>query len=693
MPMDFFERQEQARANSRRMVLLFLLALPGVVVAVYGVSLGVFGVAWGFLAFWRSVFLDVYPWPSSTGAFVRALWQPTLFLWVTAATVLIVLCGSLYKARQLAPGGRVVALLLGGERLDPDTRKPEELRLLHVVEEMSVASGTPMPDIYVLRREFALNAFVAGHNVGDMVVCATEGCLRNLTRDEVQGVMAHEYSHILNGDMRLNLRLMALVHGLFCITLFSEWVMSRTYRQSERDIGAGADHRTGATVILDLFVLVAGFLLAFIGWNGAFFGRIIKGAVARQREFLADAAAVQFTRYPEGLANALKRVQASPDKSILRSPRAEEASHIFFCNGLEEGRWTLTATHPPLGERIQRIETMMGRSLVPGPQRREEDADAAEADLVGLVTRLLGPCAAVSDRPETRRIEARDPLVNVGVPLAGHLAYASKLLSALPDALVRAAREPRGATALVYVLLLSPIESVREAQLRALKARLSSEAGLKMSGLMSEARGWSEFVKIPLVELAFPALRRLSLAEYAALRENIAELIAADRQVDLFEFALQKMLRRHLEPAFGPVPQRAEKAGALGDLTEACSSLLSALAHAGQDSWKEAQVAFAHGATGLDKDLSRVQFRSLKDCTFQAIESALDTLAAVPMPMKKMILEACAQTVAADGRLRPREAELLRSIADSLDCPMPPFLATAGGGPREAAAPEERGNT
>src|SRR5437667_8699871 len=354
MPMDFFERQELARATGRKIVLLFLLALPCVIAAVYVVCVGVYVVAWAFGAFWRSVFVEIHSAAAGTAYWIP-VWQPQLFLCVAAGTLLVVAGGSLHKIRQLAPGGHVVALLLGGERLNSETQKLDALRLLHVVEEMSIASGTPMPDIYVLRREFGLNAFVAGHTVSDMVVCVTEGCLRSLTRDELQGIVAHEYSHIFNGYMRLNTRLMGIVHGLFCVTLFSYWFMGWTYRERDRDTGATPEVRTGVGLFVDLVVLVVGFLVAFIGWNGAFFGRIIKGAVSRQREFLADAAAVQFTRYPEGLANVLKKVKKSSEGSIIHSPRAEEASHIFFCNGIEDDRIWLTATHPPLEERIERI--------------------------------------------------------------------------------------------------------------------------------------------------------------------------------------------------------------------------------------------------------------------------------------------------------------------------------------------------
>jgi Zn-dependent protease with chaperone function/uncharacterized tellurite resistance protein B-like protein len=680
MPMDFFERQELARANGRKIVLLFLVALPCVISAVYVLSVGVYAFTWAFFAFWRSVFVEVQN-EAGTDYFI-SVWQPKLLLWVAAGTLLVVVVGSLYRIRQLAPGGRVVAVMLGGERLNSETKKLDALRLLHVVEEMSIASGTPMPDIYVLRREFGLNAFVAGHTVGDMVVCVTEGCLRGLTRDELQGVIAHEYSHILNGDMRLNTRLMGIVHGLFCVTLVSYWVMGRTYRERDRDIGGTPEIRTGVSLALDLVILAIGFLLAFVGWNGAFFGRMIKGAVSRQREFLADASAVEFTRYPEGLANALKKVKASPEKSIIHSTHAEEASHIFFCNGIEDDRIWLTSTHPPLEQRIKRIQTMMGESFVPEPKPLEEPPDgrpeaAAEepgAEFAGFVTRLLAPKGIASNLSTSAGFDANEALASVGVPAARHLAYAAQLMEALPEAVRHAAREPGGATALVYVLLLSPLASVREAQVRLLKSRLSSEVSLKISVMLSAIRPLNELIKIPLVDLTFPALRRLSLTEYAAFMANIAELIAADQQVDLFEFALQKMLRRHLEPTFKRMPEPEIRHTSVNGVTTACSTLLSALAHAGQDPAKNVQAAFERGVSHLKLDGANSRFMALGECTLTAVEAALNDLSEASPRIKRQILSACAHTVAADGTVRSREAELVRAIADTINCPMPPFV-------------------
>ena len=677
MAMDFFDRQEQARARSKKIVLLFLLALPCVIAAVYAVSVAIYAATYAFLTFWRSVFAEAHLARGGEMTFFISFWQPTLLVWISGATLLVIACGSLLKIRQLAPGGRVVAKLLGGERLDPKTKKLDEQRLLHVVEEMSIASGTPMPDIYILRREFGLNAFVAGHTVSDMVVTVTEGCVRYLPRDELQGIIAHEYSHILNGDMRLNMRLMGIVHGLFCITLLSYWVMSRTHNERERDIGEAVKTRTGALVVIDLAILVVGFLLAFIGWNGAFFGRVIKSAVSRQREFLADAAAVQFTRYPEGLSKALKRVKQSPDGSVIHAVHAEEASHIFFCNGLDDDRIALTSTHPPLEERIARIEAMMGRSWIPEPRKIEDTAfpqRPAESEDEEAFT--VEPMEPPSEPQPAAPIAHAAVLANVGVPTGEHLAYAARLIEALPRSIRDAAREPLPATALIYSLLLNGDERVRGAQLRMLRTEIETDIVRAVGKLAQDAVALNEHARIPLVELAFPALRRLSPADYEKFARTMQHLIAEDQQVELFEFALQKMVRRHLQPNFKPDPKTEAQYHSLKGLASACSAVLSALAHTGQDTPELAPAAFLKGASLLGTSVDEMKLRPLSDCTLNTLEISLDNLSGVAPRWKKLFLEACVHIVAADGQVRPREAELLRAIADALDCPVPPFFGS-----------------
>jgi Zn-dependent protease with chaperone function len=678
MSMDFFERQDQARASSKQLILLFLITLPFVIAAVYVVSVLVYFVGWAFVAFWGSALAETRFGGKDGVDFFISLWQPGLLLWVALITLLVIAWGSFSKVRQLAPGGGVVATLLGGQRLDPATKELNELRLLHVVEEMAVASGTPMPDIYILRREFGLNSFVAGYTMSDMVLCATEGCIRYLTRDELQGVIAHEYSHILNGDMRLGMRLMGWVHGLFSITLFSYWVMSKTYSEKERDMTGQPEPRGVFAILTDLFVLVIGFLLAFIGWNGAFFGRIIKGAVSRQREFLADAAAVQFTRYPEGLAGALTKAKTWPEGTAIHSTHAEEASHIYFCNGLDEDRIWLTSTHPPLGERLNRVEVMMGRSFVPEPVKVREN------ERTGPVPFPRIPIGKrQSEPPKTTAVEVatipQQILSKVGVLTEGHLNYAGRLMEKLPDSLRAAAHDPSGATALTYSLLLSSEKTVRDGQLRYLSGQAGEEMAGKVETLRPVVSAQSDRVKIPLVELSLPSLRRLSPDEYESLSKHIQALTAADQQLDLFEFALQKILRRHLEPAFRTVPKTEVRYHAIAGLKFACSTLLSALAHTGQETAEEAHAAFDRGVRSLGVTAADFRFMPLTDCTLNSIEIALNNVAEAAPRLKKLFLQACAETVIADGQVQAREAELLRAIADSLDCPIPPFLPDAAG--------------
>jgi Zn-dependent protease with chaperone function len=597
----------------------------------------------------------------------------------------IVTVGSVLKIRQLRPGGAVVADLLGGKRLDPHPKDLNELKLLHVVEEMSVASGTPMPDLYVLRGEFGLNAFVAGHTASDMVVVVTEGCVRYLTRDEMQGVIAHEYSHLLHGDMRLNMRLMGWVHGLFTVTLLSYWVMSKTYRERDRDVSLGGlpEFRGGLWIFLDLVVMVVGFALAFIGWNSAFFGRIIKGAVSRQREFLADAAAVQFTRNPEGLAGALKRAKQWPEGTVIHSSQAEQASHIFFCDGLEEDRFWLTSTHPPLEERIQRVESMMGRAFVPEPrpvaagERKPAAPRAAERtpEMPAIPMTIPAALEAKTLASAARTgITTETVIASIGVPTGEHLAHAARLIAALPPPVRAATSDTATATAIVYALLLSPEPPIRDAQLGHLRETDKPETLDLVEGLRSQIQSLPRDAKLPLVELSLPAMRRLSSSGYEQFRSNVEALVNADRQIDLFEFALQKLLHLRLEPRFRAVSHPEVRYHAIAGLKCACSTLLSGLAHAGQETEDEAAAAFSRGTQSLGTAASDFRLVPEADCTLAAVEAALNNLAEAAPRVKRDLLRACAETVAADGLVRPGEAELLRAIADSLDCPIPPFL-------------------
>lgn len=612
--MDFFERQEWARRNTKRLVMYFFLAVVGIVFAVYFAIYGV-------------LFL-VDETPPKSGWF-----DLEIFGWTVAGVLLVVTGGSLYRIAELSQGGRVVAMMLGGRLLDLNTTKPDERRLLNVVEEMAIASGVPVPDVYLLDEERGINAFAAGNGPGDAVIGVTRGCLEKLTRDELQGVVAHEFSHILNGDMRLNLRLIGLLHGILCIAIIGRILMEIGARSTGR-----SNKKDGAGVQLAFIVLGLAFLL--IGWIGVFFGNLIKAAVSRQREFLADASAVQFTRNPKGISGALYKIGRA--SSQLVSIHAEEASHLFFSSGIKIGFTGLFATHPPIDERIRAID----------PNFNPQEVQVQQPP-----------------RPKvTEKTMAKEWLQGAGLARPEHLYYAAALLASIPEAERAAAHEVHGAMALVFALLLSEEEEVREGQLRELRLDAATEAEVRRH--FAERSRFTEDQRIALIDLCIPALRQLSEEQYRDFRAKVRHLVESDGQITLFEFVLQKILTRHLDLHFCRKTGEPVRFRAIAPVLPEVTTLLSGLAWIGQEGEQAREAAFRSGVQEL---MVKAPVVREDGCDLAGIDAALDRLALASPEVKRRVLAACGRVVAHDGVIEPREGALLRAIADALDCPVPPF--------------------
>jgi Zn-dependent protease with chaperone function len=638
--VDFFARQEKARLNTLRLLPYFIPAVFLTAVAIYLLCIAVYGISVPIIAGYRH--LDImFAGKDGEIGFLRRLWIPSLFWSVLGLTLVIMISGSVYKFLRLRKGGCVVATDLGGTRVDPQTKNADERRLLNVVEEMSIASSTPMPDVYILHEENCINAFAAGHSVGDMVIGVTHGCLRVLDRDELQGVIAHEYSHILNGDMRLNMRLAGIVHGIFCITLLAYEIMTIG---EEREI----EDKTPGEIFGDLLRGAITFVLAFIGFNGALFGRAIKSAVCREREFLADAAAVQFTRYPDGLAGALKKAEAWASQRILL-PAAEEHSHIFFNNVRDDDQLEWTSTHPPIAERMRRLNPGFNQSIEPPTF----SATSAEAPPEKKATATVIPLAEIV-------AEAIEPTNE-------HLAYASKLLASLPEAITEATRDPAAACALIYALILGN----NPEQLKSLQPGIDAAVYEQFVRLAPIIAALEVQTKLPLVELSFPALRRLSTERTVEFLMTLEALIYGDKQIDIFEFALQKMVLRHFQSRKAP----AVKFTRVKPLAPACSILLSTLAHVGHDAPAEIEAAFRQGGIALGIPADDLELLELSDCDLSRLETSLNEIAQASPGIKNLVLNACLQTISADGAIRIKEVELLRAIADSLGYRLPPVAS------------------
>ncbi len=699
--MNFFDAQDQARRLSHRLVALFALAVAGLVVGTYLVAVVALGVA----GIDPSGAVDPGP---------PGLFHPGLFLAVAAGMGLLIGGGSAFRTAQLRKGGGAVAELLGGRRVDPGSPDPKEQMLLNVVEEMAIASGVPVPEVFVMDREAGINAFAAGHTLNDAAVAVTRGALDAFSRDELQGVMAHEFSHILNGDMRLNVRLMGLLYGILLMTVVGRGLLRGGFHAGGRR-GGGRDKGASQIALIGVAMVVLGYL-------GVLAGRLIQAAVSRQREYLADAAAVQFTRNPDGIANALRRIGASAHGSRLGDHHAEEASHLFFARGVGKRMSGLTSTHPPLPERIRRIDPRWDGSWeVPEVRTRREvrsggaqagsrggaqgAAGAGRGPLGGAFPGLPGfpggPAGAAEGAiPGGQAAILATILASAGSLGGGQVDVAQRILGGIPDEARRRLRTPEGAIEGVLALLF-PGDAETGARAReTISRRLGPRTAAGVAALVPVVGMVGAEARLPLLELALPGLRQLPGERAAAVREAVAELIRMDGEVRPFEYAAYHLVRRNLPAGVrGELPAKRPGTKPLSRLADQAALALSTLAWSGAgapDEGRQARAAAAFRAgtghlvragSGIGEGLSLLPPDRVG---LDAVDAALSDLEGSEPAARRDLLGAAAAVVAADGVVEVEEAELLRAFAEALEVPVPPGLPMGGTGPI-SQDPEARG--
>ncbi len=630
--MDFFSEQQAARRNSRWLVLLFLLAVGAIVIALYLVVIG----------------LMAYSSSSQVGQ-PLGLWQPDLFLGVAVGVSTVILLSSLYKVVQLSSGGGVkVAESLGGRLISRSTNETLERRLLNVVDEMAIASGIPAPKVYVMDGEHAINAFAAGTTTSNAVVAVTRGTLEQLNRDELQGVVGHEFSHIFNGDMRLNIRLMGVLHGILMLALIGRMLLrggSRGHRVSSSSSGKKGG---GGIIVFALALFV-------IGYIGVFFGRLIKAAVSRQREFLADASAVQFTRNPDGIAGALKKI-AGFKSSQIEHPDAESASHMFFGNGVKSFI-ALLATHPPVDERLSRLDPYFS---VEWQQRSQQQAMAAEPAVAAT---------GFAAHSGSNNVTAEVVRQSVGNHDVSHLSYAHKMMEGLPEEIWLALRAPHSAHALVLAMVVSR-DVMEKIELRRVLPDASTELVLQTHALAALLKEVPRADWLPLLELAIPGVEELPQERVKAIHDEVDALINADKRVTLFEFSLATLLRHTLRERERSKPRKSH--GGMKQLREDLSQLLSLMVHAGHKEESQAGEAFTQAAQSLE-GLGEIALLPRKQLSLKQVEESLQRLSCLNFKFKGKVIEAATTAVMADGEVKLSELDFLRAIGASLDCPIPPL--------------------
>jgi Zn-dependent protease with chaperone function len=634
----FFEHQSLARRNTKVMVLLFLLAVVAVVLAVDLVLAAIY--------VWSGDFYAPAGRKPSLPAMLKAVPGYVYFLGAVA-TAAVILVVSLINTLKLAEGGTAVAKMIGARRVPSDTADPLERRLRNVVEEMAIASGVRVPEVYVMDGERGINAFAAGWDVSGAVVAVTRGTLETLTRDELQGVVAHEFSHILNGDMRLNIRMIGVLAGIVFIGSIGEFVM-RSVRGS-REKGGG--------------IFLAGLAIFIIGYVGLFFARLIKSAVSRQREFLADASSVQFTRNPDGIAGALDQMRAASSGTLIASRYAEEMSHMFFGQSVNVWFGGLFATHPPLEERIKRVHPRFQPSAY--RQKREAVAAPAPEAVAGLAGQQRG--RRTSDLAASWVHSPAQSAGLVGTLDAGNIDFAARLLGGLPAELRQALRDSEGARAVTLALVLAQPEEAMKQQLEAIHPAQLAE---RVRAAAPLTRGLGPAFHLAVIDLALPALKAAPQPARQELLAALEAVINADRRVSLHEFVVLALVREQLAPK--GKPSQTKK---ISELKTEAATILALVAHAGTRADATGkretalQAAMRAGATvmGIPENISIA-------LTLDSANAALEALRSLAPMQKGVLVKGLFAAVSVDGTIRVAEAELMRLVGAVLDCPLPPLL-------------------
>ncbi len=643
--MNFFDVQDRARRSSRRLVFLYLVSTALIVA---GVSL-IVGAALFNVGDQGQQF-------SLTSFFTN---QTPVLIGTAIITTLFIIGATLVKTAQLSSGGGRVALQMGGTLISPDTRDPLRSRLRNVVEEMAIASGVPVPEIYVLEQEMGINAFAAGFAPGDAAIAVTRGTLEMLERDELQGVIAHEFSHVLNGDMRLNIRLMGVLFGIMALGL-----MGRMVFRSVRFGGLSSRRGNGGGV-----VFVIGLGLIILGGIGVFFARIIKSGVSRQREYLADASAVQFTRQSGGLAGALKKIGGYEAGSLIQSADPEEVSHMLFGTGSKLSG--MFATHPPLTARIQALDPSFKESDYPRVKLRDRDV----ATHRGVDNRSAGIGGATSVLPAG--ISPDSVSASVGQPTEKHIAFATRIRQSLPNILYDAAHSPELSYLLVVALILDRNGPTLERQFSLISEQLGEQRTRLIREFYTHILESGPEYRLPLLEIAFPALRQRPAPQLNFLIDLTARLIEIDGDIELHEFCFYRVLatnlRQVMRPSRSPRRKRADRTA----VRDAAVDLLRIVARHGHVNVTDGEAAFRSGLGKFGNWGDDYEYGSEMTATTNSLEKSLDQLVSLNSEGRQMLLDSVIAVAMHDAQLTVPEAELIRTICASLDIPLPPQIGVS----------------
>ena len=647
--MNFFQQQEYARSKTRWLLFIYAVAVAAIVLALDVIFLLVKAFTGGEAGQALTLPADINSWVTSE--------SQSLILF-SAAILAFIGLASLYRIMTLRGGGGKVAVSMGGTLVNASHPDRRVRRLLNIVEEMAIASGMPVPQVYVLEQESGINAFAAGHQPEDAAVAVTRGALDMFSRDELQGVLGHEFSHILNGDMRMNMRLLGPLFGIMLIGAMGGLLLRSTAHgrmRSSRESSGGV-----------MVVLLLGFGLTVIGYIGQLAGRLIKAAISRQREFLADASAVQFTRDKDGIAGALKKISAWQYGSRLLDTGTAEVSHMLFANGLQQQFSSLFATHPPVQDRLQRMgvpfnheqQVMLAKKMQQLYSKRSQHQSTISDD------QNAGFSAAAASG-----FDAASPS-SAGEFRDESLDSARTLINNIPDSTLTELESENTVREVLLALLLNDDPGVKERQLEEID---SSDAGIALQHVIDIRRqldGLSDALRLPILDLGFPAICRMTWQMRLDFYSLVSRLIPMDGEISSFEYMLSRLLLQMLEENRRPDSSSGKKKIKLRHLKFHLRTLFSVVAIFGHNSEKQASRAYNAGMVSLFGSQQWPEYYLPADwpAHFDAALAAIDL--ARPL-IKQEIIKSLLEIISFDGDHRVEEYEMLRVISALMHCPMP----------------------
>ena len=631
--MNFFEEQDQAKRVTNKLVILFVLAVCSLI----------------FITVTAIHSLYFFTNPPSKG-FIEGLFGRIFSLqmiYITLSILFVVGMGSLFKFFEVNKGGSYVAERLGGQPLTHDSADIQQKVLLNVVEEMAIASGITVPKVFVLP-ELSLNAFAAGTNNNNAIIAVTQGLLDTLNRDELQGVIAHEFSHIFHGDMSINMKLLSVLHGILMIGLLGEYILrSSFYGRSNR-------RKDGNKVV------ILGAALLVLGYAGVFFGNLIKAGISRQREYLADASAVQYTRNPQGISAALYKINKQGQSSALEASAAKEFSHFYFCPGATSFFSGMFATHPAIKDRIAKIypngyseELLIGKKqtyakLNPQTQpQKSKTQDVFELDPQDSIIALSTLGVAIE---------------KIGKIDQDHINQASTIINSLPEILLNACRHPFESQALIFAMLTDSHEGVQKKQQQYLAPKISTALFTTYETLLTHIQSITNLNKLTLLQLATSSLKQQSNAQFDTFIHHCKHLIQADQQVNIFEWCVFQIIgavHKHIV---------TKHKLSLHECEQAVKDLFFAII---QDTGLSHQQQAATAGYQLIYPRSEIILTENKASALPFLQSSISRIKQLKSLEQPVLLKGLAKAIEYDGKLDENEAQIFRALAIILDCPMP----------------------